>query len=72
MLLNNYMEAATMSEIPREDAIELLLKTSDERFFEENCKPIFDAYGNYQYSTDIIVTEPNIAIGYVSCQNTQL
>lgn len=72
MLLNNYMEAATMSEISREDAMELLLKSSGGYQFEEKHKPIFDAYGNYQYSTDIIVTEPNIAVGYVSYQNTKL
>lgn len=36
MLLNNYMEAATMSEISREDAMELLLKCSGGYQFEEN------------------------------------
>lgn len=46
--------------ISREEAIKLLL---DESSVVPNQSGVFDDYGNYCFPTDIIVEQPNLAIG---------
>lgn len=52
------METETVK-ISKEEALKLLFGEF-EKVANQN---VFDVYGNYQFPTDITVSEPNIAIG---------
>ena len=37
----------------------------------EDMNEIFDKYGNYKYPTDVVLDEPNYAIGFIATTEEQ-
>lgn len=60
------MEKKADNPINREEAITLLFQNTDEPQDQENIvlsNECMDEYGNYVFSTDAVISEPNTAYG---------